>query len=779
MQTVMLLPACKNQDQDDPDHNSISYHIPTLMKKILYPLILVVAGALAGCNGKPGTNTNDIVLENDQMKLVISPDGYARSLISKGSGTECLSGKRIPLCTITQDRPYQNEIKLAYPTKETTFRCNSIKMDGDRLIAGFELIPWEAVVKIRITPAYIGFTIENFRLTVKDYGISMDEPAISEMWFLQLPVRKLTRYGDWLNVVWDDKVAVNILATDPWARIDCAEGDDCRILKAGVMEKVKLKNTGAALIACPPDRLLDNIAIVENDFALPHGVASRRNDLYNASYYWVYDVNPGNVEEHLKYAKMAGFRTMMIYYPSFTEGWDYRKLGDYDWRRPEFPDGAADLKKMLDRIKEAGLVPGFHFLHSHIGRDSRYITPVPDHRLNLLRTFTLAAPLGKTDTIVYTEENPEGITMTDDRRVLKIGTELLSYEKYTTVRPYMFTGCRRGIDETTVNAQPAGYIFGLLDVSEFGATSVYINQNSDLQEEIAQKLANIYKAGFQFAYFDGSEGVNPPFWFNVSYAQWKVWSQLKPEPLFAEGAAKTHFSWHMLTRGNAFDIFKPEYLKEAIAKFPAEEAPRMQDNFTHINFGWLGYWVPDSNTAGTQPDQLEYATSRAAAWDCPVSIQANLENFSRHPRTPDNMEVLRRWEEVRAKHWLTGEQKKMLKNLKQEHILIINEKKEFELLPCDPIPGVARGNNEIRALIFSRGREQCVVYWHVSGDKKLEIALPGNDFSLMEEFGKEIPVDGGNDNHSIIPAGSRKYLVTDKIGREELLKAFDEAEIKD
>ena len=124
----------------------------------------------------------------------------------------------------------------------------------------------------------------------------------------------------------------------------------------------------------------------------------------------------------------------------------------------------------------------------------------------------------------------------------------------------------------------------------------------DLQDEVAEKIADIWDAGFEFVYFDGSEGVNPPFWYHVSGAQWRVFSKLKPEPIFAEGAAKTHFSWHMLTGGNAFDVFSPEVLKEETVRHPFKEAPRMQDNFTRINFGWLGYWVPDEKTVGTQPD---------------------------------------------------------------------------------------------------------------------------------------------------------------------------------
>jgi hypothetical protein len=740
---------------------------------LIFTFIIIIA---CGRNQIPAGN--DIVIENENVRLVISADGYARNLIYKPANEELLeNGRKIPLCTVTQERPYQNEVKLAYPTKETTFRASSIRKEGDKLIVGFELIPWEAVVAFRITPDYISFRIEDYRLTVKDYGIAMDEPAFSDTWFLQLPVRNRARWGDWLNVIWDEKLAVNLLATDPWARIDSDEEDGFRILKAGTQEKVRSKGTGTALIVSPPDKLLDNISAVENDFDLPHGVKSRKSDLYNASYYWAYDANPGNIDEHIRYAKMAGFRAFMIYYTAFTDGWDYRKLGNYDWKKESYPAGKKDLEAMLKKIRDAGMIPGFHFLHSHIGRESRYITPVPDHRLNLLKMFTLASPLSLNDTTIIVEENPEGITMTNDRRVLKIGTELISYSGYTTTRPFKFTGCRRGIDHTTVNACPAGFIFGLLDVSEFGATSVYINQNNDLQEEIADKLADIYSAGFRFCYFDGSEGVNPPFWFNVSYAQWKVFSRLRPEPLFAEGAAKTHFSWHMLTRGNAFDIFKPEELKESVRKFPADEAPRMENNFTHINFGWLGYWLPDSSTIGTQPDQLEYVTSRAAAWDCPISIMSNLKLFTIHPRTPDNMEVLRRWEKVRADHWLTEDQKKMLRNLQQEHILLINEKDQPELQPYEQITQVAGGSREIRAFIFRRNNDLYVVYWHISGEKKLELPVKPGDIKLLQEIGKEIPLISDAGNRIVIPAGGRRYLMTSSLTKDELVKAFGDARI--
>jgi hypothetical protein len=751
------------------------------MKQIFTMLFALTSIVLISYAQNTRINEEDVIIENDQIKLIITKEGTAKSLLFKSTNEECLiEGKKIPICAITQDRPYQNEIKLAYPTMETTFKANSIRREGDKLIVGFELIPWEAIINLQITSQYIRFSLEDFHLNGIDKESDMTVPPISEMWFLQLPIRNRSHFGDWLNVVWDNKLAINVLGTDRYARIDYEEGEGYRILKAGVVDKVKLKGVGAALITCSMDKLLDNIGRVEEDYNLPHGVNSRRNELYHSSYYWSGDVNPNNVDQHIKYAKLGGFRAFLIYYPAFLEGRGYRNLGDYRIQKSKYPNGLDDLIAMLNKIKSAGMVPGLHFLHSHIGRDSKYITPIPDPRLNLLKIFTLADPLAKNDTTIYVAQNPANSAMADNRRVLKIGTELLSYKNYTTSRPYKFTGCVRGIDKTTVNSQPAGFLFGLLDVSEFGAQSVYIDQNTDLQEEIAQKLADIYKAGFQFVYFDGSEGVNAPFWFNVSAAQWKVYCQLKPEPLYAEGAAKTHFSWHMLSRGNAFDIFKPELLKESIRKFPAEEAPRMRDNFTQINFGWLGYWVPDKKTIGTQPDMLEYVTSRAAAWDCPVSIHANLGLFAAHPRTADNLEVLRRWEEVRAQHWLTEEQKLTLRNLAQEHTLLLNDKKEFELVPYDQIMDVAHGSREVRAYTFKRHNDMYVVYWHISGNKQLELPLHSKDITLLESLGKEIQVNSSpNGDNTILPVGNRRFIKTSKLTKDELITAFKNAKIMD
>lgn len=696
-------------------------------------------------------NTYDIIIENGLMRLVVGPDCIAKSLIHKPTGEECLYvGEEIALFSVTQERPFNNEVKLAHPNKRTVFQANRLRREGNKLIAGFEITPYEAVIEVKEAQKYIDFSLTDFIVQPSHYGgLRMSPPPVSEFRILQLPVRNRENFGEWLNVSWDDRAAINVLATSPYTRIESERRRGYRVMTSDAVRGIKLKGTGAALIVSEPDNLLDAIATLEDDFDLPRGAQSRRGDMINASAYWSANINPNNVDEHIAYAKKGGFRCMLLYYTCmFKEKGGYGLNGDYDYN-DAYPNGRDDLKNMVDRIKCAGITPGLHFLHTHIGMLSRYVTPIADHRLNVTRRFTLAKPLNKDDTLLFVEENPEDTVMDERCRVLKFGGELIAYDSYTTEPPYHFNGCRRGEHGTVVNSHPIGLVGGILDVSEFGGTSVYLDQNTNLQDEVANKIADAFNTGFRFVYFDGSEGTNAPFDFHVPNAQYRVYKKLDPAPMYTEGAAKAHFSWHFLSGGNAFDVFPPEVFKEKIRQFPAEEAPRMRHDFTRLNFGWWAFWAPQ-----TQPDMYEYGTSRAAAWDCPITIHENIAAFKSHPRTDDIFEVMKRWEDVRANGWLTEEHKLALRDLEQEHILLINEEGDPELQPYDEITTDSR----ISAFIFERKGERYIVYWHKSGSGALEVPIAPEDAVLQYELsGAPVPFIAGN-NLITIPVGGRCYL---------------------
>lgn len=706
---------------------------------------------------------SDIILENQHFKLIVGTDCYPKSLLHKASGQECLDiSVNIPLFSVTQPRPYNNEIKLAYPNKRTTFQANRLRREGNRLIVGFELIHYEAVVEIKETPDYISFRLEDFIIPPNAYPayMKLSGAPVESFRLLQLPIKSRANFGQWLNVVWDDAVAVNVLATSPYEIIDSESRKNHRVLTADALREVKLKGTEAALIVSDTPHLLDAIDRLEQDYQLPLGVQSRRHREIRMSQYLAANLNPETVDIHIRYCKQCGYKMMTLYYASVFEGCEYDRCGDYDDDNYQstYPNGFESLKEMVAKIKAAGIIPGLHFLHPHIGLRSRYVTPVADHRLHKLRYFTLAKPLNLTDDTVYVEENPDNSATADGCRILQFGGELISYENFTTARPYRFLGCRRGHLDTHVTEHPLGQIGGILDVSEYGASSCYLDQNSSLQDEIAEKLAKIYSAGFEYLYFDGSEGTNEPFAFHISNSQHRIYKQMEPAPIFCEGAAKTHFGWHMLSGGNAFDVSPANTFREMIRLHPAAEAERLAQDFTRVNFGWWGIFDLD-----LQPDHWEYGNSLAAAWDCPATYQALLPYMQQHPRLDDFLEVMRRWEEVRISGWLTDDQKQeIISNQQQEHILLINEHQEYEL---QPYAQIATTDEKLRAFAFQRGKRSYIVYWHTHGNAMLKLPFP---VTLQDEL------HAPSQETNLLPVGHRRYI-SSELPIEMLQEAFETA----
>lgn len=738
--------------------------------KYLFSFILVVSFFLdnTSCLGKNQDKIKSkITLENPEFYLVIGSDGNALSLKHKPTGQECLQeGVKLPMFAVTQYRPYRSEHFLTMPSKSTSYFGDSLYREGDNLIVLFSEIGYKATINLNITDSYIGFKLKNIEQT--EIETFRKRPVlVDEFTLLQLPVRDREYFGNWLNVSWDEGVAVNLLGTDPQCKIDADARDGYHVMKAEMEKNVRLFNVGAALITTSKSRLLDCIGQLEEDYGLPLGVKSRRSKASKYSYYWG-DVNPQTIDEHLKFARQGGFKAFMISTNAFSSSG-----GHFPWKL-EYPNGMEDLKAMVKKIESAGMVAGLHFYYNKAMKHDAYVSPVPDPRLNLAKIFTLAEPVDDYTRTVHVEENPEGCIMSDGRRILKIGDELIEYETFTTSPPYQFTGCKRAILNTRVTSHEKGLKMGLLDVDDW-VLWIRFDQSTSIQKEIAGRIAGIYnEAGFRFVYFDGAEDVHPPYWYNVSNAQWKVYKLLDPEPLFAQSAAKSHFGWHMISVANAYDLFPPEDIKRRTKIWKVRDAKFYANDFANNNFGWNGYDAPNEKTAGTQPDMYEYVACQAAAWDSPVSLHPRLEQLKAHARTPDNLEVMRRWEEAQLSGFFSERQKTIIKNNPdQEYILLIDESGAFELQPYEQIQDVAQGNAYIRAFTYKRSGKICVVYWHISGEGKIALGLDADKVHLYKQLGKEIPVTRSN-NGIVVPVGDRFYLETD-LDPETVVSAFKNA----
>ena len=724
-------------------------------------LALCVAAGVA-----TGWARADILLENARFRLAVGEDAVVRSLTLKATGEELLDLRDpTPFFAVTQPRPFNNEIKLAYPNARTTYPANRLRREGDRLVVGFEIAPYEAAVEVKVTDDYIAFTLADFILTEKSYPLcptttvplDFTAPPVDEFRLVQLPVRNRANFGEWLNVLWDDAAAVGVFSTSEHALVSAERRNGYRLMNAVADRAVKLRGTGAALVvAAGGEAILDRIDALERDYGLPRGVANRRNPLVNASIYFASGFTPENADAHIAAAKRGGFRLMLISAATF-----FSERGDWSFNGL-YPNGFADAKAVLDKIHAAGIVPGVHVLHTFLNQRSVYVKGGADRRIALREHYTLARPLGADDTEVFVDENPQNAERSPRCRILKFGKELMTYEGFTTERPYKFTGVTRGVRETPASAHEEGLIGGTVWVCEYGGEDYYLKQDSDLQDVRAEIFGAFWKAGMRFVYFDGSEGVQPPYAFHVPNAQYRMWKRLDPQPILGEGAAKAHFGWHMLSGANAFDVFAPEEFKEKIVEYPLAEAPLMRRDFTRVNFGWWGFWEPGAEirgvrTMGVQPDMWEYGTSKAAAWDSPASVQMRLEAMSRHPRLDDVLEVMRRWEDVRAKGWLTPAQKQALRVPGDEYHLVFDERGEYDLVKLARVPSP----DEIRAWSFERKGWRHILYSHTSGTGEFRVTVP--DFAR----GQVIDVRTGavstfslrrEGDVFVLPAGPRRYF---------------------
>ncbi len=719
---------------------------------------------------------SNIILENKNFRLALGENAIVKSLIHKKTNEELLIlGEEISLFSLVQTRPFNNEIKLSHMNKKTVFQANRLVMENNVLTVGFEIIPCQAVVTVNVEDEYISFTLTKFTYPDMAYGVlCMDMPPVEGFRLLQLPVKTRKNFGHWLNVMWDDNASVAVVAATPETMIDSEKRKDYRILTADVQKSVQLIGTTASLIVSGgKEEFLDAMDKFEHDYNLPLGVESRRSDFINRSVYWVDRLTPENVDEHIKFAKMGGFSCMLVYYEGICSEVDddviYGSCGDYSVSKP-YSNSYDELKVVIEKIKAAGITPGFHFLHTHIGKDTKYIKPVVDPRLNIIEYFTLMQPLGLNDDKIFVAQNPKNALKHENRRVLKFGGELMSYEGFSTIPPYHFYGVKRGYWDTTVTPHEAGIIGGILDVSEYCANSVYVDQNTDLQDEIADEIAKIYDLGFEFIYFDGSEGTNQPYEYHVPHAQYRVIKKLGSSPKFCEGAAKAHFNWHYLSGANAFDIFKTDEFKKMIDVHPLAESAWMCQDFTRLNFGWWAFYDD------TRRDVYEYGTSHAHGWNSPATIQSNLKLFNSHARTADILEVMRRWEDVRKNNLLTPEQQELIKMPEKEYTLFVDEKGNYELNEYFELTDFCSNSKDLYAFTFRRNNKSYALIWHNTGSAKISIPILKENVEYFSDLTREALPFEEKDGNLILDVSSSAYLVT-PLSNSELRDVLSQAKI--
>jgi len=666
----------------------------------------------------------DVVLENASCRLTLDSTGFARSLRDKASGEELLlPGARVPFATLTQDRPYDNEYKLMMPAKPWTHRSNRLERKGDELHVGFEDEFDTLVLKIAETPAYIGLSLVRIDYAAPDFG-EKRKTEIDALSVLRLPLRRKAHFGATLNVTWDDATAAALLSADVATRVE-AETDllaDGLLFWAGAEPRCGLTTLSAALVVSPKTSFLDAIDAFEADFGLPRGVRSRRRGDIATSCYYVPWFRPEDLDRHLAAAREGGFGLFMLDIMDVV-----KTVGSYEFT-DAYPNGLADIAALGERVRAAGLRTALHGFSTKVHYRDPLATTNLDARLNAVCDFTFVQDTSADATNLLVEGNAGLLRHEARRRLLASGRELIDFttaEKTERPGVVRLSGCTRGARGTSAAAHAKGERLRHLDVDDWPIW-IRANPDSTLPVELADRIAAIWKAfGAVMFYFDGAEDVPPPYWHHVPRAQHVLYDRLDPKPLFCETALKSHFGWHVNSRGNAFDVFAPERIQAAMRACNLRCAAQDADDFTCVNFGWLNMRLPEKTPPketdswlfahnvnlgiGMQPDHFEYVFSKALAWNAPVTVQFTAETLAKHPRGHDNLTAIGRWEQAKRERRFSEAERRTLRDPDKRHFLLDFGGARPECVECRPV--TVNAERPLRAFSFVRNGQSGIVYW--------------------------------------------------------------------
>jgi hypothetical protein len=379
-----------------------------------------------------------------------------------------------------------------------------------------------------------------------------------------------------------------------------------------------------------------------------------------------------NVDEWIGMTKGLGFTQIDNHGGSAA----FFRFGDFELNREKWPGGWESYRRIVARLHAAGLGSIFHSYAFFIDKHSKYVTPVPDARLDAFRTFTLAADLAASGDTIEVNESLAGIsTVTGffehNSTVLHLGDELVTFGGVSQKPPRRFTGVKRGAFGTKASPHPKGARARQLKEC-FG---LFVpDPESSLFVEIAANHADVVnRCDFDGIYLDAIDGSSilrggDECWYWADKFVFEIQKRLK-KPVGMEMSAMWHHFWQYRTRWQAWD-----YPQRGHKRFIDLHAEAVNGGLRlPLHLGWWNFqsFNPPQNEP-TYPDVIECLGARLVGWDAGVSLtggadRRQLESIPLFRRAAD---TLRACEELRHAGTLGESSKAKLREPGSEFSLI-------------------------------------------------------------------------------------------------------------
>jgi len=576
-----------------------------------------LAGSVAADTGVP------VVLENPLFRYTISSDAKNLAFTDRASGTDCLRTNGASQCG-------------AVRVQGKDLPATAARLADGRLSLQFGRAETSAVLKVEPHAGFIVLTVES---------VAGDVESLT---FLNVPLT--------LRASPDDRFGACALSLNLFTRVDALPALQTE-LRASCERKFGVVGAKVALVAAPIDRMLRSLqAALAGASELPvcktAGPWAREVPFNRGSYLFNFgSLTETNAADWIEMARSLGFTQIDNH-----GGGKFFRFGDMELNRQKWPDGWESWRRIVERLHQSGIGSIFHTYAFFIDKQSRYVTPVPDARLDAFRTFTLAEPLNADATEAAVNESTAGMkTITGffehNSVVLHVGDELVTFNGVSQQPPWRFTGLKRG----ALGTKPAAHERGAKARHLKECFGLFVpNPESSLFEEIAANHADVVnRCGFDGIYLDAIDGSSilrggEEVWYWGNKFVIEIQKRLK-NPVGMEMSSMWHHFWQYRTRWQAWD-----YPQRGHKRFVDTHARDVNGGLLlPLHLGWWGFQsFNPPQIEPSYPDVIENLGAKLIGWGAGISLTAGVdrETLRNTPLFRRAVEILRTCEELRHKN---------------------------------------------------------------------------------------------------------------------------------
>ncbi|MHC4226991.1 MAG: hypothetical protein ACYSW0_06140 [Planctomycetota bacterium] len=616
----------------------------------------VVLGLLAVCSSAGGAQQDRIVIQNAHVRYTISAEGRNLAFVDRASGIDYLKHDTLSACA--------------------RIRCSGVEhpatsavLTNGRLTIEFSQVNAKAVVRVEPLDLYIRLAAE-----------SVSGDNVESLTFLNVPLTLRARPTELFGSC---ALSLNLIT-----RVNQLPALQTS-LHASCYGKFGMKGAKVAIVAMPTEKMLTALKQVLTDAdEMPHctvaGPWAHDIPFNHGSYLFNFgSLTDSNVDEWIAMAKKLGVTQIDNH-----GGRGFFRFGDFTLNREKWPQGWDTYRRIVKRLHDAGIGSIFHTYAFFIDKQSKYVTPVPDRRLDAFRAFTLAQAIDPNATEIVVNESTSSMnTVTGffehNSVILHIGDELITFGAVSQKPPWRFTKVRRGALGTKPAAHRKGAkarhlkeCFGLL----------VPDPESSLFEEIAKNHADIVNScDFDGIYLDAIDGSSilrggDECWYWADKFIFEIQKRLK-KPVGMEMSAMWHHFWQFRTRWQAWD-----YPQRGHKRFIDTHAASVNGGLLlPLHLGWWNFQhFNPPQVEPTYPDVIEYLGAKLIGWDAGISLTGaiNRDRLGTVPLFSRAVDTLRTCEELRRGNTLDEKIRAKLRQPGKEFSLFRDKSGDWRFRPA-------------------------------------------------------------------------------------------------